>query len=106
MGSSRRLAAFVVASAALHLLVLLGVDWLDWSVPVTPEPLVVRVVPLAPPAGQSPSAPPRAAPRPPAEQLQQPREAQRPPETPARTEAETPARPPEPPRVARQELPP
>ena len=95
MRSPRRLAGPIVASAALHLLVLLVVAELDWSFPIPDTPLVVRVIPVQPPAthtaraepGLAPAGPPDLAQ--PAPPLDRPPVAQREPAqpTPRRTPA-------------------
>ncbi len=82
MRSSRRFAGPIVASAALHLLALLVVAELDWSLPVPDTPLVVRVVPIQPPATHRARAEPGAAPAGPPDRAQPP-------------DLATPARPPE-----------
>lgn len=53
-----RFSKFVLASAALHVLALLLAARVDWSpLPPTPEPLTVRVIPLAPSAPARPAPP-------------------------------------------------
>jgi TonB family protein len=75
MRSSRRLAGLIVASAALHLLALLVVAELDWTLPTPDTPLIVRVVPVQPQATRRVPAQPDLVPAVPPDRAQPPNSA-------------------------------